>query len=82
MDTAVKTGADIQWQRFSVPYDYPVAFTRGLFDVDNPLLIDMLALASCKHVVGGASNVLYAALWYTPELEFSFPPILATLNSG
>jgi 3-dehydroquinate synthase len=38
------TGAvDIAWQRFSVPYEYPVAFTRRLFDPGNPLLADMLA---------------------------------------
>jgi 3-dehydroquinate synthase len=35
--------ADIAWQRFSVPFDYPVAFTRGLFAPANPLLADMLA---------------------------------------
>ncbi len=34
----------ISWQRFSVPYHYPVAFTRDLFAPDNPLLIEMLAL--------------------------------------
>lgn len=34
---------EIAWQRFSVPFDYPVAFTRGLFAPDNPLLADMLA---------------------------------------
>ncbi len=34
---------DIAWQRFSVPYDYPVAFTRGLFDPTNTLFADMLA---------------------------------------
>ena len=42
--TAHGTGqADIAWQRFSVPFDYPVAFTRGLFAPGNPLLADMLA---------------------------------------
>ena len=35
--------SEIAWQRFSVPYDYPVAFTRGLFDTANPLFADMLA---------------------------------------
>ena len=35
--------AEIAWQRFSVPFDFPVAFTRGLFDPANPLLADMLA---------------------------------------
>lgn len=36
--------AEISWQRFSVPYEYPVAFTRGLFAPENALLADMLAL--------------------------------------
>lgn len=30
-------GGEIVWQRFSVPFEFPVAFTRGLFDPDNPL---------------------------------------------
>lgn len=34
---------EVAWQRFSVAYDYPVAFTRGLFAPGNPLLADMLA---------------------------------------
>jgi 3-dehydroquinate synthase len=38
-----RTATEIAWQRFSVPYEYPVAFTRGLFDPANPLLADMLA---------------------------------------
>ncbi|SHE87330.1 3-dehydroquinate synthase [Modicisalibacter ilicicola DSM 19980] len=33
----------IHWQRFSVPFEYPVAFTRNLFSPDNPLLVEMLA---------------------------------------
>lgn len=28
---------------FTVPYTYPVVFTRGLFDLDNPSLVDALA---------------------------------------
>ena len=34
---------DIHWQRFSVPYAYPVGFTRGLFRPDNPLLLQTLS---------------------------------------
>ncbi|MCG7602019.1 3-dehydroquinate synthase [Halomonas sp. McH1-25] len=34
----------VKWQRFSVPYAYPVAFTRNLFASDNPLLLEMLAM--------------------------------------
>lgn len=41
---AVDGGSAIAWQRFSVAYAFPVAFTRGLFDLANPLLADMLRL--------------------------------------
>lgn len=41
---ALGLGAAVHWQRFSVPYAYPVAFTRGLFAPGNPLLADILAL--------------------------------------
>ncbi|WP_216594749.1 3-dehydroquinate synthase [Halomonas sp. PR-M31] len=34
----------IHWQRFSVPFEYPVAFTHGLFRQQNPLLVEMLSL--------------------------------------
>src|SRR5690625_2252660 len=33
----------IAWQRFSVEWDYPVAFTRDLFAPENPLLAEMMA---------------------------------------
>ncbi len=33
---------DLFWQRFSVPYQYPVAFMRGLFRPDNPLFADIV----------------------------------------
>ena len=38
-----KADVDIAWQNFSVPYDYPVAFTRGLFHAENPLFVEMLS---------------------------------------
>ena len=41
---AGETLTRLYWQRFSVPYEYPVAFTRGLFSADNPLFSDVLAL--------------------------------------
>lgn len=41
---ALHSAAEVHWQRFSVPYEYPVAFTRGLFDPANPLLAEMLCL--------------------------------------
>lgn len=46
------------------------------------VIIDMQLLASCRHVIGGPSNVLYAALWYRPKLSFSIVPILKGVDSG
>lgn len=34
----------VRWQRFAVPFEFPVAFTRGALRPDNPLLARMLAL--------------------------------------
>lgn len=34
------------WQRFSVPFAYPVAFTRGLFAPENPILEQALGRGS------------------------------------
>jgi len=31
------------WQKFEVPYVYPVCFTDGIFDHDNPLFVDTLS---------------------------------------
>lgn len=36
---AARTGETVLWQRFAVPYEYPVAFLRGLFCQDNPLFV-------------------------------------------
>lgn len=33
---------EVIWQRFAVPFEYPVCFTEGLFDTDNSLLLDTL----------------------------------------
>lgn len=30
------------WQRFAVPYEFPVVFTEGVFDPENPALRDAL----------------------------------------
>lgn len=30
------------WQRFSVPYEFPVVFTEGVFDPDNPALREVI----------------------------------------
>lgn len=43
-DKTEQKNKSLCWQRFSVPYEYPVAFTHALFDPDNSLLIDMLTM--------------------------------------
>lgn len=35
-------GVTTAWQRFSIPYEFPVCFTSKLFDTANPLLKDTL----------------------------------------
>lgn len=34
---------NVVWQRFAVPYQYPVAFLRGLFRTENPLFAETVA---------------------------------------
>lgn len=44
-DSCPKTSLanNIYWQQFTVPYQYPVAFVRGLFEPENPLFSQMVA---------------------------------------
>jgi 3-dehydroquinate synthase len=45
MATRARTAAlqaSTHWQRFAVPYEFPVVFTERLFDPDNPVLRDAL----------------------------------------
>jgi len=36
-------GPPLVWQRFSVPFAFPVAFTEAVFDPANPVLLDVLS---------------------------------------
>ena len=47
---------------------------------DTNVLIDMILLSKCKEIVGGPSNVFYAALWYNTDLKFHIPNILKTVS--
>jgi 3-dehydroquinate synthase len=38
-----KLGETVYWQRFAVPFEFPVVFTRGLFLPENGALIDALS---------------------------------------
>jgi len=49
------------WQRFSVPYEYPVVFTEGVFDPDNPALRDKPV------IVGGARRCIESIAWYEAQ---------------
>ncbi|MFC6490343.1 3-dehydroquinate synthase [Nitratireductor sp. GCM10026969] len=36
---------EVHWQRFSVPFEYPVAFSHGIFTTSNPVLAELIARA-------------------------------------
>src|SRR3970040_2147754 len=42
MTHSTQARSTTHWQRFSVPYEFPVVFTEGVFDADNPALRDVL----------------------------------------
>ena len=37
------------WQRFAVPFEFPVCFTENLFDPENRSLVDVLARLEPEH---------------------------------
>jgi len=41
--SSTHTLAQVHWQRFDVPFEYPVYFTEGVFDPGNPVLADALS---------------------------------------
>ncbi len=44
LDVMDTESGEMIWQRFSVPYEFPVAFSEGLFEPSNTLLVETLAL--------------------------------------
>ena len=40
-DIETKTGTTTHWQRFAVPFEFPVCFTENLFDIKNTTLVDV-----------------------------------------
>lgn len=75
------------WQRFAVPYEFPVVFTEGVFDADNPALRDVLCrLEPAKRhravffVDDGLGEALLAAIQAYAErhrdaIELACPPV-------
>ena len=39
----VRAESEVYWQRFAVPYEYPVHFTERVFDPSNPVLAETVA---------------------------------------
>jgi 3-dehydroquinate synthase len=42
MKHSTQTRSATHWQRFAVPYEFPVVFTEGVFDPDNPALREVI----------------------------------------
>ncbi|GHB25604.1 3-dehydroquinate synthase [Salinicola rhizosphaerae] len=43
LEAKAPDAGNIHWQRFSVSFEYPVAFSREIFSPDNPLLADAIS---------------------------------------
>ncbi|HEX5009881.1 MAG TPA: 3-dehydroquinate synthase [Planctomycetota bacterium] len=82
--------AGTYWQRFAVPYEFPVVFTEGLFRPDNPVLRDVLCrLEPAKRhravffvddgLAGGGQPLIEAigayAAAHADALELACPPV-------
>jgi len=64
--------ATTHWQRFSVPYEFPVVFTEGLFERDNPALRD----AICRLEPGKRHRVI---VFIDDGLVAAQPALLASI---
>jgi 3-dehydroquinate synthase len=84
------TATSTHWQRFAVPYEFPVVFTEGLFRPDNPVLRDVLCrLEPAKRhravffvddgLAGGGAPVIEAITAYAAHhadaLVLACPPV-------
>jgi 3-dehydroquinate synthase len=84
------TATSTHWQRFAVPYEFPVVFTERLFDPGNPVLRDVLCrLEPAKRhravffvddgLAGGGVSVIEAISGYAARhagaLELACPPV-------
>ena len=90
MTHSTQTQAAIHWQRFAVPYEFPVVFTEGLFRPDNPALREALCrLEPAKRhravffvddgLAGGGTAVIEAisayAAHHADALALACPPV-------
>ncbi len=42
-EAGVRAETAVFWQRFAVPFEYPVHFTERVFDPDNPVLAETVS---------------------------------------
>jgi len=83
--------SEVMWQRFSVPYEYTVCFTDGLFNTANELFANTLSrhepdkrhrlIVFIDQGVADASPATCAAIKnycseYSEQLDLTTPPIL------
>jgi len=63
----------IHWQRFAVPFEFPVVFTEGVFDPENPALRDALCrLEPAKR---------HRAVFFVDDGLKASPPLLAAIQA-
>ena len=65
---------DTHWQRFSVPYEFPVVFTEDVFDPENPALRDVL----CRLEPGKRHRLVF---FVDDGLTASKPPLLESIKA-
>jgi len=73
MNHSTQTRTATHWQRFAVPYEFPVVFTEGVFDPDNPALRDALCrLEPAKR---------HRAVFFVDDGLKSEPPLVAAIQA-
>jgi 3-dehydroquinate synthase len=89
-ETRSNQASSTHWQRFAVPYEFPVVFTEGLFRPDNPVLREVLCrLEPAKRhraaffvddgLPGGGAQVIEAITAYAAQhadaMALACPPV-------
>ena len=71
---STQTLTTTHWQRFSVPYAFPVVFTEGVFDPENPALRDVL----CRYEPAKRHRVV---VFVDDGLSAGTPPLVDAINA-
>jgi len=68
------TQSTTHWQRFSVPYEFPVVFTEGVFDPENTALREVL----CRYEPAKRHRVV---VFVDDGLSAGKPPLVEAINT-